>query len=309
MKKQSWVLAGVLAALGVSLVSVRIASAEARESELRQDLMQIQKENEPYPQSFKILMGDEDAGWLGVQTQEITTETVKEYKLPAERGVVLQEVTADSPAAKAGLKEHDVVTEVDGQRVQGTAQFRRMIHEIPAGRTVQLTVWRDGRSQSIAVTLGKAEEARSGVFGASPSNSYSYSFRVPDMSEVEIPRMNLGTLDLFNSRPRLGVDVEEIDGQLGSYFGVPEGEGVLVRSVNDGSPAEKAGVKAGDVITSVNGERIRSVGDLREKLAAKHEEKSAKLGILRNKSEMNVTVELPTPEKKKAVRLSSGVNI
>jgi serine protease Do len=269
--------------------------------------VELQKESAPRAETFKILMGDEDAGWLGVQTQEVTAETVKEFKLPAERGVVLQEVTADSPAAKAGLKEHDVVTEIDGQRVQGTAQFRRMIHEIPAGRTVQLTVWRNGQSQNIATTLGKAEEAHSNFFGALPSNSYS--FRMPDMPEVEIPRMNFGPMELFTSRPRLGVDVEDIDGQLGTYFGVPEGEGVLVRSVNAGSSAEKAGVKAGDVITSVNSERIRSVGDLREKLAAKHEEKSAKLGILRNKSEMNVTVELPAPEKKKAVHLNGGVNI
>jgi len=69
---------------------------------------------------------------------------------------------------------------------------------------------------------------------------------------------------LFGGQPRLGIDAEEISGQLGAFFGAPDGEGILVRDVNSGSPAEKAGVKAGDVITSLNGERIRTVGELRE---------------------------------------------
>jgi len=100
-------------------------------------------------------------------------------------------------------------------------------------------------------------------------------------------------------QPRLGIDAEDLNGQLGTFFGAPDGEGILVREVNPGSAAEKAGVKAGDVITSVNGERVRTVGDLREKIAAKHEAKdkgqTVKLGVLRNRSEVSLTVELPAP--------------
>jgi len=89
----------------------------------------------------------------------VTADKAKELKLSAERGVVLGRIVPDSPAAKAGLKENDVVTEINGQRVEGAAQFRRMIHEIPAGRSIQLSVWRDGRTQAISATLGKSEEA------------------------------------------------------------------------------------------------------------------------------------------------------
>ena len=91
------------------------------------------------------MMGEEGS-WLGVKMQEVTAENVKELKLPAERGVLVREVVPESPAAKAGLKANDVITELDGQRVEGTAQFHRMIHETPAGRTVHLMVWRDGKS-------------------------------------------------------------------------------------------------------------------------------------------------------------------
>jgi S1-C subfamily serine protease len=111
------------------------------------------------------------------------------------------------------------------------------------------------------------------------------------------------------ARPRLGIDAEDLSGQLGTYFGAPEGEGVLVRDVNPGSPAEKAGLKAGDVITAVNGEHIRSVGQLRERLAAKGDEKTAKLGVLRNKSEVSITVELPAPPAKAQRKVSRRTNI
>src|SRR5262252_865758 len=96
-------------------------------------------------------------GWLGVETRDVNAEKAKELKLPGERGVLLTAVVPDSPAAKAGLKENDVVTEINGQRVEGALQFRRMIHEIPAGRTVQIGIIRDGATQTISVTLGKSE--------------------------------------------------------------------------------------------------------------------------------------------------------
>ena len=246
-----------------------------------------------------MVLGDEGTSWLGVESQDVNADKAKELKLPAERGVFLGQIIADSPAAKAGLKENDVITEINGQRVEGEAQFRRMIHEIPAGRTAEFTVWRDGRAQKVTVTLGKSADRSNVWFKSGPEN---YSFQLP---KVEIPRVEIfpnmdgeGFGVLAGGRPRLGIDAEDLSGQLGSYFGAPDGEGVLVREVNSGSPAEKAGVKSGDVITSVNGERIRSLGELREKLAANRELKAVKLGVLRNKSEVAITVELPPPPSK-----------
>ena len=244
---------------------------------------------------MNIVIGDDGSSWLGVETHEVTTDKAKELKLSAERGVVLGKIVPDSPAAKAGLKENDVVTEINGQRVEGAAQFRRMIHEIPAGRSIQLTVWRDGRSQTISATLGKSEERRHAMRMVAPTPG-AFAFRMPEIPEI--PSMEWNGNMLFGSgQSRLGIDAEDVSGQLGTFFGAPDGEGILVRDVNSGSPAEKAGVKAGDVITSLNGDRIRTAGELREKLSAKREEKdrTVKLGVLRNKSEMSLTVELPAP--------------
>jgi len=258
----------------------------------------VQALTDPETQQITVFDGDEGPSWLGVETHEVTPENAKELKLPAERGVFVAGVTKDSPAAKAGLKEKDVITEVNGQRVEGAAQFRRIIHEIPAGRAAQLTVWRDGRAQTVSATLGKAEELHNRWMGATPG---SFAFRMPDVEIPEMPAIDLGgeMAVLPGGRPRLGIDAEDIGGQLGSFFGAPDGEGILVRNVNSGSPAEKAGLRAGDVITSFNGERVRSLGDLRQKLSSQNDAKTAKIGVLRNKSEISLTLELPerTPKQ------------
>jgi serine protease Do len=284
--------------------SVRAAAQEAQEQ--RRELERTPEADEP---DTMVMLGDEGASWLGVESQEVTSDKVKELKLPAERGVLLGRIVPDSPAAKAGLKDNDVITEINGQRVEGEAQFRRMVHEIPAGRSAQFTIWRDGRSQTINVTLGKSEEHGNMWFKSAPR---AFSFQLPKIEIPEVapmPGMDWGYGVMAGGRPRLGIDAEDLSGQFGTYFGAPDGEGVLVREVNSGTPAEKAGVKSGDVITSLDGERIRSLGDLREKLAAKRDAKTVKLGLLRNKSEMSLTVEMPPAPSKTPRVISRRTNI
>ncbi len=253
--------------------------------------------------------------WLGVSVGEVNSEKARELKLPAERGALLGKIVPDSPAAKAGLKENDVVTEINGQRVEGSDQFRRMIREIPSGRTGELTVWRDGRAQKISVTLGKSEMGHPNMnmmFKGAPG---TFAFRTPELPEVqELPELpNMGDFQnfefSFHGQPRLGIDAENLEGDFGKYFGAPEGEGVLVREVFPDSAAAKAGLQSGDVITTVNGERIHTISELREKLATEKEAKSAKLGLIRNKSELSVTVEIPALAKKQIHRLSERTKI
>jgi serine protease Do len=258
--------------------------------------------------NFQIFMGA-GGGWLGVGVSEVSSEKMKSLKLPEERGALLGKIVPDSPAAKAGLKENDVVLEVNGQRIEGTEQFRRMIHEIPAGRTANLTVWRDDRSQNLKVTVGKHEAGNMKVFADGPK---SFAFKMPTLPEMP----DLSGLDHLRSfamvstgRPLLGIDAETLKGEFGSYFGAPDGEGVLVRGVFANSPAAKAGLKVGDVITTLNGDRIRNSSELREKLLTHHEEKSIQLGILRNKSELKLSVELPQQNDEEEHVLSERTHI
>lgn len=285
---------------GASLLALAFLSGPVAAAQTRSKTITSSSQDDDGPRVEKrisiTLDGGEGSSWLGVETQEVTPDTVEKLQLKAERGVVIGKVIPDSPAAKAGLEEDDVITAVNGQTLEGTVQFRRMIQEIPAGRSVELSVWRDGHSQTLSATLGKSEQNRRPMwFQSEPSNAFV--FKTPelrDMPEIrELPEMNFDGGTLMGMRPRLGIEAEDLSGDLGRYFGAPEGEGVLVREVKPSSPADKAGLKAGDVITSVNGQRVRTVGDLREQLASKDSATSAKLGILRNKSEMSLSVDLP----------------
>ena len=265
----------------------------------------IEIEGMPSDDDVEVLLGG--GSWLGVGVAEVTPEKVKELRLPAERGALLGKIVPDSPAAKAGLKENDVIIEINGQRVEGSEQFRRMIREIPSGRTAQLSVWRDGRQQTVTVTLGKSEaEHRHAMVAATPG---TFAFHMPDLQELPA----LEGLRNFNfsvsGHARLGIDAEDLEGDFGNYFGAPDGEGVLVRNVFENSPAAKAGLKAGDVITSMDGERIRSASELREKLMQKKDAKTVKLGLLRNRSELSLTVELAAPEQKQPHHISERTNI
>jgi C-terminal processing protease CtpA/Prc len=257
---------------------------------------------------LQIFMGA-GGGWLGVGVSEVSTDKVKSLKLPEERGALLGKIVPDSPAAKAGLNENDVVLEINGQRVEGSEQFRRMIHEIPPGRTANLTVWRDGRSENIKVTVGKHEAGNMKIFADGPK---SFAFKMPTLPEM--PDMSglehLRTFSMISpGHPLLGIDAENLRGEFGNFFGAPDGEGVLVRGVFRNSAAAKAGVKVGDVITSLNGERIRNASELREKLMTGHKQKSIKLGVLRNKSQLSLSVELPQQEDEEVPLLSERTHI
>lgn len=311
-KTKTFLMAIVLGAVGLVLIALPSHSGTKQDDKkpviVEDNNVFVSSDDDPVMEE-QLVLPFHEGSWLGVETHEVTTEKAKELKLSAEHGVVLGKIVPDSPAAKAGLKEGDVVMALNGQRVEGTAQFRRMIREIPAGRAAQLNVWRNGRAQTVAVTLGKSEENHVNWIKSAPGTFAFHMPEIPAMPEV----MEMPGMEHFGFAPgvhaRLGIDAENLEGQLAAYFGAPEGEGILVRSVNSGSPAEKAGVKAGDVITSVNGERVRSVGELREKIASKNEAKNVELSVLRNKVETKLNVELPPAPEKQVHGMRHRTNI
>jgi S1-C subfamily serine protease len=254
------------------------------------DLAQEKSEEVQGPRVFAS--SDEDgSGWLGVEIGEVTTEKAKDLKLTAQRGVVVMDVEPDGPAAKAGLKENDVITQYDGQVVEGTVQFRRLVRETPTGRTVALVISRNGVTQNVSVELGE----RSAFFekrmkGKMRDFDNAFAFSVPNQDfTVAIPPLDSRT-------PALGINAEDLSGQLGSYFGAPDGTGILIREVRSATAAAKAGLQAGDVIIKVDGKPVRTLADLRVVLRDKSDQKSVALGIIRKTAEMSVTVGIERPQ-------------
>jgi S1-C subfamily serine protease len=235
---------------------------------------------------------DEDgSGWLGVEIGEVTAEKAKDLKLTAQRGVVVMDVEPDGPAAKAGLKENDAITQYDGQEVEGTVQFRRLVRETPTGRTVALVVSRNGATQNVSVELGE----RSAFFekrmkGKMRDFDNAFAFSMPNQD------FTLAMPPVDSRMPSLGINAEDLSGQLGSYFGAPDGTGILIREVRAGTAADKAGLRAGDVIVKVDGKPIRTLADLRAELRGKSDQKTVALGIIRKSAEMRVTVGIERPQ-------------
>ncbi len=227
--------------------------------------------------------------FIGIGLADIDNERAKALKLGDVHGVEITRVEDGSPAAKAGLRVGDVVLEYNGQRVEGMEQFGRFVRETPVGREVKLLVSRDGKQQTVPVTIGvRRDMLRSGEWnvGNPPGDMGQFQFNMPGiiMPEMpEIPRI------MVNARNRvLGVEAESLSSQLAEFFGVKDG--VLVRSVLKDSAAAKAGVKAGDVITKVDGEAVASPAELSNAIRAARTKAAFPLQIVRDRKEMTLSV-------------------
>jgi serine protease Do len=214
--------------------------------------------------------------YLGVSLAEIDANRAKELKLREDYGVEITRVEEGSPAEKAGVKPGDVVLEYNGQRVEGMEQFGRMVRETPPGREVKLTISRDGAPQTLTAMLTSRK-----VRGF--SGSFPEGFVMPEISIPDIPQIYT-TL----RTARLGVEAESVGSQLAEYFGVKDG--VLVRSVLDGTAAQKAGIKAGDVITRVDGTAVTSPSELSSAVRSASSKKTYSVELVRDRKPQTVSV-------------------
>jgi len=222
--------------------------------------------------------------FLGVGIQEIDSERSKALKLPEEAGVEVTRVAPDSPAEKAGIKTGDVVLQYNGQRIEGIDQFSRMVRETPAGREVRLGIFRNGATQTVTAKIVSHSGPILNGQLMLPSTQEPLDLRIPDL-----PR-NLMTW----RSGALGVDAETLEGQLAEFFGVKEG--VLIRSVTKGSAAEKAGIRAGDVITRLDDAKVTSPADISNRLRALRG-KTVSVVLVRDRKEVTVSVTLEARER------------
>ena len=240
----------------------------------------------PRPSRVRVSVNSPATSFLGVGVTDIDAERTKALKLKEEHGVEVTSVDTDSPAAKAGVKVSDVVLEYNGQRVEGIEQFLRLVRETPVGRQVKLVISRNGATQTLTATTGSR-----------PAGNFIWSgddfkFRMPQIHVLpDMPHAMM----MWQSRT-LGVESESLTSQLGEYFGAKEG--VLVRSVIKGSAAEKAGLKAGDVITKIGGQKVTSPKDISNALRSLSSTKNVPVAIVRDRKEtsVNVTIEEKSSE-------------
>jgi len=230
--------------------------------------------------------------YLGVGVADVTADRVQALKLKDDRGVEVVQVDQDAPAGKAGIKERDVIVAFNGTPVESQEQFKRLMRETPPGRTVSLDILRDGQPQNIKVQLADRKKLESSVWPREPQDFAMVMPPTPPMPPMtDVPRA--WTEQSFTRvRSSSGLTLESLTPQLGDYFGVKNGEGMLVRSVQKGSAAETAGLRAGDVIVKVGDQKIADNSDWREAL---RNGKGGKVSVVvvRDRKELTLSMSVP----------------
>jgi len=237
----------------------------------------------------------EDSGtsaYLGVDISDITADRLGALKLKEEQGVEVTMVDQDAPAGKAGFKEHDVLLTMNGTTIESKTQLQRLIRETPPGRVVTFGLSRDGQPMTIKVQLADRRNEFAHMAPKEQSKDKEYHFempQMPNMPDFDVP--NIGVV-VVHSSVRSGLMVENLTPQLGEFFGAKNGNGVLVRSVEKGSHADKAGLRAGDVITRVGGQSVHDTSDFTHALHS-HSAGSVSVVVIRDKKEQTLTITLP----------------
>ncbi|HEV7857619.1 MAG TPA: PDZ domain-containing protein [Pyrinomonadaceae bacterium] len=243
----------------------------------------------------------EEGNFLGILPGDVTRENMGRYGLREPRGVLVTKVIESSPAAHAGLKEGDVILRFNNEIVASVRQLNRLINEAAPEQTVRLSISRQGSEQEINATLARRKDFPS-LQGALPHVEMLRALPQEDALRAlrdGLPKGDNLTFALGTTR-RIGVGTAQLTKQLADYFGVTGGRGVLVTSVNENSPAARAGLKAGDVITEVDGQQTGTVGELMRALN-RQSEGEVTINLIRDKHQRTLKV---TPERGQLVPFS-----
>ncbi|HTR81408.1 MAG TPA: PDZ domain-containing protein [Bacteroidota bacterium] len=212
-------------------------------------------------------------GWLGVSIQDISSRLRKEKGLKSDEGAYVSEVVDDSPADSAGIKEGDVIVKFNGKEIEDADDLMRVVQKTKPGTRTSVEVMRKDEKKSLDIVVGNSRKYM---------RNQSLAFAPP-----AVPR-----IAMFNSSRRWGLDLSELNEQLGEYFGAPNGRGILVERVEKKSEGAKAGFKAGDVITKVNKNSIEDMQDLSDALEDVDQGDKVDVEILRKGSSKTLTVEI-----------------
>lgn len=236
---------------------------------------------------------DEETAYLGVYISAVSDSVMEKEGLASKDGARIAAVQPGSPADEAGLMRGDIVIAFDDAPIKTPDELSEAVKARKPEDKVKITFIRAGERQSLTVTLGKREER-------SERLARAYRYRPLD---YKIDR-NI-VMSVIPRRGALGIKYQELTDQLGEYFGVPSGKGVLVTSVDKDSAAEKAGVKAGDVIVRFGDKEIEDGGDLQHAVRGSKSEEPVSLALIRDKREMTVSVTMEKQELREGLILRS----
>lgn len=251
--------------------------------------------------------------YLGIVFHDVTAEQASALRLKSGHGVEVLMVDHDGPAGKAGLQPHDIVVSLNGQAVSSAEALRRMIHDAGAGVQVRLEVLRSGRSVDLSARLEDrdtvARAAMQRLASDAPplppslapvvaeteeegfTGSYAAGSPSPTPAAPSAPVKGKDfIISMLHGGPFTGLVLDAMEPQLASYFGAPQGAGLLVHSVAPGSPAAIAGVRAGDVLLRADMVTLHAPNDWTKHLRAV-KGSPVTLTVLRDRREIMMTLQ------------------
>ena len=246
-----------------------------------------------------LLLHSSSQGYLGVDLADVDTEKAQSLKLREVRGAVITLIDHDAPAGQMGLKVNDVVLELNGQKVEGAEQLRRMLKEIPAGRKVSLVISREGNMQTLTVELANRKAMEHDVWNKIGSGDDVFA-QAPGMGILsggnggDAPAPGGFHVPFFGSSLNVGALVEPLTSQMAEYLGVPNG--LMVKQVARKSEAAAAGLKAFDVILKVGPEAVTNLAGWDRALRA-NQGKSVQVTILRDKKQQTLTLQVDSKRR------------
>jgi serine protease Do len=234
--------------------------------------------------------------WLGVQLQDVTRSVSRAMGLKSGAGALIADVVDGSPADEAGLQDGDVVTKFNGKSVRDASDLTDMVRGQKPGSEVKLTAMRDGTAKTFKVKLGDlADQSMTDDQEAAPGDEGDNTWvwhgkNAPGDRQMRVFKMRAQSA-------YLGVELQGLTEQLGDFFGVKDGKGALISRVVEDSPAEAAGLKAGDVITRINDEAVENPSDVTEQISDAEPGDSVEVTYVsdRGHGEKTVAVKLAKP--------------
>jgi serine protease Do len=239
-------------------------------------------------------------GYLGVDVRDVTPDQVNVLKLRDVHGAEIIMVDHDAPAGKCGLREHDVILQMNGTGIEGRDQVRKMLHDFTPGKPVQLIISRDGQQMTINTQISSREEVEKLAWEQHLTPAESQAGGDGEVAQSgPAPRASSSKSfvgGMVTAPAYTGALLEKMTGQLADFFGVPTGAGLLVRSVEPNSPAAQAGMHAGDVVVRAASRTVSTLGDWARALKS-GKDKAVAVVVLRDKKEQTLLLTLDTKKR------------
>src|SRR5258706_4889469 len=254
------------------------------------------------PEALSLFIGG--GSFLGLYAEDVNKENMGRYGMRGARGVAITQVIKDSPAEKAGLRKDDVIVRFEDDSVTSLRKLNRLVSEVAPDQTVKVRVSRGGGEQEVAVTIGKRNQSINAMGDWQGLDKLKGLDKIEGLERFKELERNMppgakvwkwegpgkdGMVFAFGNHRRIGIGTTQLTKQLAEYFGIGDSTGVLVTSVMDDSPAAKAGLKAGEVITAIDGEKVEDAGDLAQGINKK-KDGDVTLTVIRNKNQRTITV-------------------